>query len=87
MRRMHPDYYSSRLDMRYAVLQNCVHSGHRQWRCAGSVLLCWAAWCWRSSFSEKAGREPIKYVWGAISGTHNKILKGRQYRNLFGKVV
>jgi hypothetical protein len=27
--------------MRYAVLQGYVHSGHRQWRCAGSVLLCW----------------------------------------------
>ena len=73
MRRMLPDYYSRRLDMRYAVLQGCVHSGHCQWRCAGSVLLCWAAWCWRSSFSGKAGREPIKYVWGAISGTHNLI--------------
>jgi len=41
VRRMLPDYYSRRVDMRYAVLQGYVHSGHRQWRCAGSVLLCW----------------------------------------------
>jgi len=47
--------------------------------CAGSVLLFWAAWCWCFSFSEKAGSEPIKYVWGAISGTHHiQILNGGQ---------
>ena len=71
MHRMLSDYYSRRLDMRYAVLQGCVHSSLRLWCCTGSVLLCWAEWCWRSSLPEKAGSEPIKYVWAAISGTHN----------------
>ena len=73
MRCMFPDYYSRRLDMRYAVSQGCVHSGHCQLRCAGSKLLYWAAWCWRSSLSEKAGREPTKYVWRAISGTQHNL--------------
>jgi len=39
---------------------------------AGCVRLFWAAWCWCSPFSEKAGSEPIKFVWGAISETHNQ---------------